>query len=150
MPVQPAKPEVSPNEGLNRMGAPKPRTRRPSRQRQTARHGRELVRWEACGRSGVGFGLLLTRACPVSDRNRRVRTRTHGGVGPVAGSLSQSRGPDCLASFHLADSVVSVWDLHDVDLDAISFEGEAITLKQSIRLVREYEIDVVLTIRDAY
>jgi len=25
---------------------------------------------------------FLTRACPVSDRNRRVRTRTHGGVGP--------------------------------------------------------------------
>jgi hypothetical protein len=34
----------------------------------------------------TGFGPLLTRACPASDRNRRVRTRTHGGVGPVAGS----------------------------------------------------------------
>ena len=37
----------------------------------------------------TGFGSLLTRACPASERNR-----THGGVGPVAGSPSQSRGPD--------------------------------------------------------
>lgn len=36
---------------------------------------------------------------PVSDRNRRVRTRTHGGVGPVAGSPSQSRGPDSAVGF---------------------------------------------------
>jgi len=45
----------------------------------------------------TGLGPLLTRACPASDRNRRVRTRTHGGVGPVAGSRSQSRGPDSAA-----------------------------------------------------
>ena len=56
--------------------------------------------WTKAGSMGsmwalrTGFGPLLTRACPVSDRNRRVRTRTHGGVGPVAGSRSQSRGPD--------------------------------------------------------
>ena len=31
---------------------------------------------------------------PESIRNRRIRTRMSGGVGPVAGSLSQSRGPD--------------------------------------------------------
>jgi hypothetical protein len=50
----------------------------------------------------TGFGPLLTRACPASERNRRVRTRTHGGVGPVAGSPSQSRGPDYgLVSFHV-------------------------------------------------
>jgi len=34
---------------------------------------------------------------PKPNRNRRVRTRTHGGVGPVAGSQSQSRGPDWAA-----------------------------------------------------
>ena len=59
-----------------------------------ARWNREPLRWEACGRSGAGFGLFLTRTCAASERNRRVRTRTHGGVGPVAGSSSQSRGPD--------------------------------------------------------
>ena len=42
----------------------------------------------------TGFSPFLTRACPVSVRNRRVRTRTHGGVEHMAGSLSQSRGPD--------------------------------------------------------
>jgi hypothetical protein len=74
-------------------------------------------RRQPCGRSGAGFGLFFTRACPASERNRRVlclwrcsasenprslsawteersQTRTHGGVGPVAGSGSQSRGPD--------------------------------------------------------
>lgn len=56
--------------------------------------GRELLRWEACGYSGAGFGPFFARARPVSNRDRRVRTRKHGGVGPVAGSLSQSRGPD--------------------------------------------------------
>jgi len=47
----------------------------------------------------TGFGPLLMRACPASDRNRRVRTRARGGVGPVAGSQSQSRGPDCASLF---------------------------------------------------
>ncbi|MCB1225399.1 MAG: group II intron reverse transcriptase/maturase [Verrucomicrobiales bacterium] len=38
---------------------------------------------------------LTTGQVPASDRNRRIRTRMSGGVGPVAG-LSQSRGPDSL------------------------------------------------------
>jgi hypothetical protein len=48
--------------------------------------------WTRAGSMGsmwafrTGFGPLLTRACPASERNRRVRTRTHGSVGPVAGS----------------------------------------------------------------
>jgi hypothetical protein len=46
------------------------------------------------GAQGRASACSFTRACPVSDRNRGVRTRTHGGVGPVACSLSQSRGPD--------------------------------------------------------
>ncbi len=56
--------------------------------------------WTRAGSMGsmwmlrTGFGPLLTRACQATERNRRVRTRTHGGVGPVAGSCSQSRGPD--------------------------------------------------------
>ena len=60
--------------------------------------------WTRAGSMGsmwmlrTGFGPLLTRACPASERNRRVRTRTHGGVGPVAGSRSQSRGPDWSSS----------------------------------------------------
>ena len=48
--------------------------------------------WTRAGSMGsmwmlrTGFGSLLTRARPVSERNRRVRTSTHGGVGPMAGS----------------------------------------------------------------
>ena len=61
--------------------------------------------WTRAGSMGsmwtlrTGFGPLLTRACPASERNRRVRTRTHGGVGPVADSRSQSRGPDSALYF---------------------------------------------------
>jgi hypothetical protein len=71
--------------------------------------------WTRAGSMGsmwmlrTGFGSLLTRACPASERNRRVRTRTHGGVGPVAGSRSQSRGPDsafCFLSWASALSMI--------------------------------------------
>jgi hypothetical protein len=97
-------PEDSPDEGLNRMGTSQPRGGRPIH-RQTARWNRESPRWQASGRSGAGFGLSLTRAYLASERNRRVQTRTHGGVGPVAGSSSQSRVPDC-ASFSVPPPVL--------------------------------------------
>jgi hypothetical protein len=45
-------------------------------------------------------------ARPVSDRNGPVRTRTQGGVGPAAGSLIQSRGPDCSALSFLCASPI--------------------------------------------
>jgi hypothetical protein len=41
-------------------------------------------------RSGSHF---TTGRRPESDRNRRIRSRMSGGVGPVA-DVSQSRGPD--------------------------------------------------------
>jgi hypothetical protein len=66
---------------------------------------REPSRWEACGRSGADFGSFLTRARPASNRNRPVRTRTQGGVGPVAGSPSQSRGPDYAFSCVLSAAI---------------------------------------------
>jgi putative addiction module CopG family antidote len=91
--------------------------------RQTARWNRESLRWEACGRSGVGFSLLLTRACPASARNRRVQWpgRSRGDeitrsltawtksnpyarwCGTRAGSRSQSRGPDSAPVFETQD-----------------------------------------------
>ena len=44
--------------------------------------------------------------------NRRVRTRTHGGVGPVAGSPSQSRGPDWHLG-HVSISCTGTRELRD-------------------------------------
>lgn len=41
-----------------------------------------------------GLRSAALTGCPVTNRNRPVRTRTQGGVGPVAGSPSQSRGPN--------------------------------------------------------
>jgi hypothetical protein len=75
------------------MGVSKPRTRRPSRKRQMARHGRELVRWEACGCSG--------RASARSSRGLVPRLNGTAVYGPVRTVVwdpgaNHSRGPDSI------------------------------------------------------
>ena len=54
--------------------------------------GQALISYgfQICEQSGSRF---TTGHRPESDRNRPVRSRTQGGVGPVA-DVSQSRGPD--------------------------------------------------------
>ena len=110
------------------VGKPKHENERDSHLKPTA-EGRPTVgrsRSEAptaagnhVGAQGRASACFLTRACPASERNRRVQctaaiaashqceakphgrsqARTHGGVGPVGGSMSQSRGSDSASSF---------------------------------------------------
>jgi hypothetical protein len=80
-----AEPNGSALTALRTVVAENARRRGDAESRSDGKHVGAQERASAC---------FLTRACPASERNRRVRTRTHGGVGPVAGSQSQSRGPD--------------------------------------------------------
>ena len=86
MPAETVKPENCCREGLNWLATVRPRGGGAPDDPVWGRHRLLLATMGSMGRSGrTLWSSLYGRGNPSSDRNRPVRTRTPGGVGPVAG-----------------------------------------------------------------